>query len=238
MLMPALASRDVNAPVKLAQAGEPEDTATHTESDDAPRRLSKVRGRSAKDAAGTASTPKRKAEFKTGLGGPGSRSDSRTGPRGKATSAGVTFPPASVDSTKKSSDGEAVPTAGPGSPSGGFRGTPAGGTGPTDAAPAPAATKQTPRPNGSNTAGPATARIVPRDEMKKRKSPGNAPAKKSDKPVDPAAHATSLLKLGDNLEFAGNYEGALDFYRQIKTLYPALPQAKTAAERIKRITGK
>ena len=47
-----------------------------------------------------------------------------------------------------------------------------------------------------------------------------------------------LLKRADNLEFLGNWDGALEYYRQIKKEHPGSPQAKIAGERIKVITGK
>jgi hypothetical protein len=58
------------------------------------------------------------------------------------------------------------------------------------------------------------------------------------KSQDPAARATMLLKLADNLENSGNVDGALEYYREIKKEHPGSAQAKTAGERIKAITGK
>jgi hypothetical protein len=60
------------------------------------------------------------------------------------------------------------------------------------------------------------------------------PAETSAKPVaDPAARAATSLRMAQSLEKAGKTKGALDLYRQLLKQYPASPQAKTAAERVK-----
>ena len=90
------------------------------------------------------------------------------------------------------------------------------------------------------TDGPKTA-TKPSAKMKA------APAKteeilkeKSEAPkvTDGSAKASSLLKLGQNLEKSGKASSALGYYRQVVKTYPDTPSAKTAAARIKAIEDK
>jgi YHS domain-containing protein len=63
-----------------------------------------------------------------------------------------------------------------------------------------------------------------------------AAAKKDGEPsaaAKKAARATTLLKLGQSLEKAGNTAGALGYFRQVVKDFTGTPAAKTAAERIK-----
>jgi TolA-binding protein len=97
-----------------------------------------------------------------------------------------------------------------------------------------------PRPNrfGPNTGGPATARLLPKNEMKKTKTAAKPAAKIPEKAQDPAARALTLFNMGWNLEYQQNYDAALEYYREIVAKYPTLPPAKKAAARIKWLTEK
>ena len=66
------------------------------------------------------------------------------------------------------------------------------------------------------------------------------PKEKSEAPkvADASAKASSLLKLGQNLEKSGKPSSALGYYRQVLKMYPDSSSAKTASERIKAIEAK
>lgn len=74
--------------------------------------------------------------------------------------------------------------------------------------------------------------------VSRRKPPAEKKATAEAPAPDPAAQAASTLRIAQSLEKAGKTKGAVDFYRQLLKQYPASPQAKTAAERIKALEGK
>lgn len=86
-------------------------------------------------------------------------------------------------------------------------------------------------PADSTAAGKAEA--APSKTAKAAKS-----AKAAPKAADPATRALSLLTAGRNLEKLDKPNVALGYYRQILKDYPDTPSAKTAAERLKALTGK
>ncbi len=87
----------------------------------------------------------------------------------------------------------------------------------------------------------------PKPAAKSSKVMKEAPAKADEAPnpkaetpksSDLAAKATSLLKLGQNLEKSGKTSAALGYYRQVVKTYPATAAAKTASRRIKELEDK
>jgi hypothetical protein len=92
---------------------------------------------------------------------------------------------------------------------------------------------------GDRSSGSDNPKNAPQDEVPSAPTASSnskqIPARKA---TDPAARAAMILKRADNLEFIGNYDAAVEYYRQIKSEFPGSPQAKTAAERLRAITGK
>ena len=85
------------------------------------------------------------------------------------------------------------------------------------------------------TDGPKTA-TKPSAKMKATPAKTDeAPKERSEAPkvADASAKASSLLKLGQNLEKSGKASSALGYYRQVLKMYPDTPSATTASERIK-----
>lgn len=64
----------------------------------------------------------------------------------------------------------------------------------------------------------------------------SAPATK-DKPKDIAARAASLTRVAQALERAGKTSAAIDAYKKVVAECPDTPEAKTAAERIRKLGG-
>ena len=60
------------------------------------------------------------------------------------------------------------------------------------------------------------------------KTADNSAAKKSEKGQDPAARVKTLMNLAFNLEVQQNYDGALEYYREVATKYPTHPGEKSS----------
>ena len=67
-------------------------------------------------------------------------------------------------------------------------------------------------------------------------APVGQPNQNAARPND--GQVATLLKLGQNLERAKKIDAALEYYRQVVKDFPRTPQAKTATDRIKALTGK
>ena len=107
----------------------------------------------------------------------------------------------------------------------------------TDAPPIPPKASPRTGPVASGTGGPAKARRVTKDEMS-TKTADNPAAKKAEKRQDPAARVRTLMNLAFNLEVQQNYEGALEYYREVTTKFPDAPEAKKAADRVRALEVK
>jgi hypothetical protein len=223
VLMPALAT----PPVAVVQAAPPADD--KPDADNAPRRLlTKPR------ASSTEETVRPAAPAPPAKGG--ARSKPATRPP-VAKSKGSGRPPGKVPRGPLGGIGGGGPGAGkaPAVPRG--RTSTPDATPKTDVPTTPS--KPSPRSDAlaSETGGPAKARRVSRDEMS-AKSADTAAAKKTVKGQDPVARVKTLMNLAFNLEVQQNYEGALEYYREVTTKFPDAPEAKKAADRVRALIAK
>jgi YHS domain-containing protein len=90
-----------------------------------------------------------------------------------------------------------------------------------------ASSKNSPKPKGTAEGSAPQAK----KQAVNRPDPGGDRSAGSKK----ASRASTLLKLGQSLEKAGNTTAALGYFRQVVKDFPGTPAAKTAAERIKAI---
>jgi hypothetical protein len=89
--------------------------------------------------------------------------------------------------------------------------------------------------DGADTSPPADSKAA---AAKKLESSAETAATATAAATKQATRATTLLKLGQNLERSGNTTAALGYYRQVVKDFAKTAAAKTAAERIKAIEPK
>lgn len=84
------------------------------------------------------------------------------------------------------------------------------------------------KPKGRESSNSSTSRT-----KKAAKDEAPAPSKSATAAKDPTKAAAQALRLGQGLEKSGKTEAAVRYYRQVVKDFPATPQAKTAAARLK-----